>query len=40
MKTKHSAHLQKGSKTILVVDDDLHILEVLEARLSSKKPLN
>ncbi len=35
MKTKSSSFFQKGSKTILVVDDDLHILEVLEARLSS-----
>ncbi len=35
MKTKSSSFCQKGSKTILVVDDDLHILEVLEARLSS-----
>ncbi len=35
MKTKSSSYLQKSCKTILVVDDDLHILEVLEARLSS-----
>ncbi|PIE73140.1 MAG: sigma-54-dependent Fis family transcriptional regulator [Deltaproteobacteria bacterium] len=35
MKTKNSSQLQKSSQTILVVDDDLHILEVLEARLSS-----
>ncbi len=35
METKRDSHLQNESKTILVVDDDLHILEVLEARLSS-----
>ncbi len=35
MKTKAVKNFRKISKTILVVDDDLHILEVLEARLSS-----
>ncbi|PIE68256.1 MAG: sigma-54-dependent Fis family transcriptional regulator, partial [Deltaproteobacteria bacterium] len=35
MKTKALPYSRKISKTILVVDDDLHILEVLEARLSS-----